>query len=96
MKQISGRVADPNEPETAAVHVPAKCVGYILGHRGASIQAMTEKTGATLRVAPANEVTTGSSEHRVRSLGPVGYHDDFARSTRIMGVVLESPSVGCF
>lgn len=59
-------MADPNEPETAAVHVPAKCVGYILGHRGASIQAMTEKTGATLRVAPANEVTTGSSEHRVR------------------------------
>ncbi|CAM9132947.1 unnamed protein product [Sphacelaria rigidula] len=68
--KISGRVADPNEPETAAVHVPAKCVGYILGHRGASIQAMTEKTGATLRVAPANEVTTGSSEHRVDITGP--------------------------
>ena len=50
----------------AAVHVPSKAIGFILGHRGASIQALTEKTGAQLRVAPASEITTGSSEHRVR------------------------------
>lgn len=47
------------------MHVPSKAVGFILGHRGASIQALTEKTGANLRVAAGNEVTTGSGEHRV-------------------------------
>lgn len=64
-KQITGRVASPTEPEVAAVHVPSKAVGFILGHRGASIQALTEKTGAQLRVAAGSEVTTGSGEHRV-------------------------------
>ena len=48
------------------MHVPSKAIGFILGHRGASIQALTEKTGAQLRVAPSSEITTGSSEHRVR------------------------------
>lgn len=59
-------MATPTEPEVAAVHVPSKAVGFILGHRGASIQALTEKTGAQLRVAAGSEVTTGSGEHRVR------------------------------
>lgn len=68
-EQISGRVASPKEPEMAAVHVPSKAIGFILGHRGASIQALTEKTGAQLRVAPSSEITTGSSEHRVRAGG---------------------------
>lgn len=63
--QISGRVAAMNEPEIAAVQVPAKAIGFILGHRGASIQALTEKTGAQLRVASASETLTGSSEQRV-------------------------------
>lgn len=47
------------------MHVPSKCVGYILGHKGLSIQSLTERTGAQIRVAPATEKTTGSSEHRV-------------------------------
>lgn len=72
-KQISGRVAGAKEPETAAVHVPSKAIGFILGHRGASIQALTEKTGAQLRVAPSSEITTGSSEHRVRDGGGRDY-----------------------
>lgn len=59
-------MAPVNEHEIAAVHVPSKAIGYILGHRGASIQALTEKTGAQLRVAPASETLTGSSEQRVR------------------------------
>ncbi|CAN0405131.1 unnamed protein product, partial [Scytosiphon promiscuus] len=63
--QITGRVASPTEPEVAAVHVPSKAVGFILGHRGASIQALTDKTGAQIRVAPGSEVTTGGGEHRV-------------------------------
>lgn len=65
--QITGRVAAANESERAAVHVPSKAIGFILGTRGASIQALAEKTGAQLRVAPGNETTTGSSEHRVRT-----------------------------
>lgn len=65
LTQITGRVAADEEPETAAVHVPSKAIGFILGHRGSSIQALTEKTGAQLRVASANEITTGASEHRV-------------------------------
>ncbi|CAM9510341.1 unnamed protein product [Ascophyllum nodosum] len=67
--KITGRVAAVNEPEIAAVQVPAKAIGYILGHRGASIQALTEKTGAQLRVAPASETLTGSSEQRVDITG---------------------------
>lgn len=70
--QITGRVAAPTENEVAAVHIPSKAVGFILGHRGASIQALTEKTGANLRVAAGNEVTTGSGEHRVSSSPAVG------------------------
>lgn len=64
-RQITGRVASPTEPEVAAVHVPSKAVGFILGHRGSSIQALTDKTGAQIRVAPGSEVTTGGGEHRV-------------------------------
>lgn len=71
-KQITGRVATPTEPEVAAVHVPSKAIGFILGHRGASIQALTEKTGAQLRVAAGSEVTTGSGEHRVSCCGSTG------------------------
>eukprot|EP00752_Nemacystus_decipiens_P004730 g4311.t3 len=67
--KITGRVASPSEHEVAAVHIPSKAVGFILGHRGASIQALTEKTGANLRVAAGNEVTTGSGEHRVDITG---------------------------
>ncbi|CBN74642.1 conserved unknown protein [Ectocarpus siliculosus] len=67
--KITGRVASPSEPEVAAVHVPSKAVGFILGHRGASIQALTEKTGAQLRVASGSEVTTGGGEHRVDITG---------------------------
>ncbi|CAN0493829.1 unnamed protein product, partial [Ectocarpus sp. 12 AP-2014] len=67
--KITGRVASPTEPEVAAVHVPSKAVGFILGHRGASIQALTEKTGAQLRVASGSEVTTGGGEHRVDITG---------------------------
>ncbi len=67
--QITGRVAGPTEPEVAAVHVPSKAVGFILGHRGSSIQSLTEKTGANLRVAAGNELTTGSGDHRVDITG---------------------------
>ncbi|CAM9439059.1 unnamed protein product, partial [Hapterophycus canaliculatus] len=67
--KITGRVASPTEPEVAAVHVPSKAVGFILGHRGASIQALTDKTGAQIRVAPGSEVTTGGGEHRVDITG---------------------------
>lgn len=66
--QIAGRVAPNDEPETAAVHIPSRAIGFILGHRGTSIQALTEKTGAQLRVAPAHEITTGASEYRVRDV----------------------------
>ncbi|CAN0073240.1 unnamed protein product [Discosporangium mesarthrocarpum] len=65
--KVGGRPATEDEPEVAAVHVPARSVGYILGHAGVSIKALTEKTGARMQVAPSNELTTGTNEHRVRN-----------------------------